>query len=61
MDRQTVIYDWYCRMLLESGLTDFWLAKGDLTQARSDAECLLKRTPATPERPWRALAWEANV
>ncbi|HEX4168301.1 MAG TPA: AAA family ATPase [Bryobacteraceae bacterium] len=61
MDRQTVIYDWYCRILLELGLTEFWLAKGDLPQARSYAQRLLKRTQATPERTWQALAWEANA
>jgi tetratricopeptide (TPR) repeat protein len=61
MDRHTVIYDWYCQILLKSGLTEFWLAKGDLPQARSHAECLLKRTQATPERTWQALAWEANA
>ncbi|HEX4168282.1 MAG TPA: hypothetical protein VHZ55_22685 [Bryobacteraceae bacterium] len=61
MDRQTVIYDWYTRILLESGLTEFWLAKDDLPQARSHAERLLKRTQATPERTWQALAREANA
>jgi tetratricopeptide (TPR) repeat protein len=61
MNRQTVIHDWYCRMLLESGLTEFWLAKGDLLQARFHAEQLLTITQATAERTWQALAWEANA
>jgi hypothetical protein len=61
MDRQTVIHDWYCRFPLESGLTELWLAKGDLVQARSQADQLLSITQATAERTWQALAWEANA
>jgi tetratricopeptide (TPR) repeat protein len=61
MDHQTVIHDWYCRMPLESGLTELWLAKGDLAQARSHAEQLLSITQATAERTWQALACEANA
>ncbi len=61
MDQQAVIHDWYTRMLLESGLTEVWLAKADLTKARSQAERFLKATLATAERTWQALAWEANA
>jgi hypothetical protein len=48
-------------MLLESGLTEVWLAKGDLVQARPQAERFLEVTLATKERTWQALAWEANA
>jgi hypothetical protein len=61
MGRQTVIQDWYFRILLETGLTEFWLAKGDLLQARFHAEQFLTITQATAERTWQALAWEANA
>jgi tetratricopeptide (TPR) repeat protein len=61
MDRQVVIFDWYRRLMLESGLTELWLAKGDLGQARAEAELFLKATLATAERTWQALAWEANA
>jgi DNA-binding winged helix-turn-helix (wHTH) protein/tetratricopeptide (TPR) repeat protein len=61
MDHKAVIHDWYCRMLLESGFTELWLAKGDLTQARSHADQLLRITEATAERTWQALAWEVNA
>ena len=61
MDRQAVIHDWYTRMLLESGLTEVWFAKADLTKAQSQAEWFLKATLATAERTWQALAWEANA
>jgi hypothetical protein len=49
------IHDWYCRMVLEAGLTDLWLAKGDLTQARPEAERFLELTLATAERTWQAV------
>jgi tetratricopeptide (TPR) repeat protein len=61
MDRRPVIHDWYCRMMLEGALTELWLAKGDLTQARPEAERFLELTRATAERTWQALAWEINA
>jgi len=61
MERQPVIHDWYCRIILEQALTDTWLAKGDLTQARPEAERFLELTLATAERTWQSLAWEANA
>lgn len=61
MNHVIVIHDWYCRMLLESGLIELSLAKGDLLQARSHAEQFLNLTQATAERTWQALAWEANA
>ncbi len=61
MERQRVIHDWYCRMLLESALTDLWLAQGDLAQARPQAERFLHATLVTAERTWQALAWDANA
>jgi len=61
MDRRPVIHDWYCRMMLEGALTELWLAKGDLTRARPEAERFLELTRATAERTWQALAWEMNA
>jgi tetratricopeptide (TPR) repeat protein len=61
MDRQPVIHDWYIRMMLGQALTDAWLAKGDLTQARAEAERFLELTLPTAERTWQALAWEASA
>jgi DNA-binding winged helix-turn-helix (wHTH) protein/tetratricopeptide (TPR) repeat protein len=61
MDRQPVIHDWYIRMMLGQALTDAWLAKGDLTQARPEAERFLESTLATAERTWQALAWETSA
>ena len=61
MNQQMVIVDWYWRMQLQSSLTELWLAKGDLKQARTEAERFLEVTLATAERTWQALAWEANA
>jgi tetratricopeptide (TPR) repeat protein len=61
MERQIGIFDWYWRMPLELGLTELWLAKGDLPQARLQAERVLEVTLGTAERTWQALAWDANA
>jgi tetratricopeptide (TPR) repeat protein len=61
MDRSTVIFVWIRRMPLESALTELWLAKGDLVQARPQAERFLKIALGTAEHTWHALAWEANA
>jgi tetratricopeptide (TPR) repeat protein len=61
MDQQMVIMDWYWRMQLQSSLTELWLAKGALKQARIEAEGFLQVTLATAERTWQALAWETNA
>ena len=61
MDRQPVIHDWYCRMMLGQTLTDVWLAKDDLMQAGPEAERFLALTLTTAERTWQALAWEAST
>jgi DNA-binding winged helix-turn-helix (wHTH) protein/tetratricopeptide (TPR) repeat protein len=60
MDRPATLV-WYWRMPLESALTELWLAKGDLAQARPQAESFLKIALATAEHTWQALAWEVNA
>ncbi|MGO9241481.1 MAG: ATP-binding protein [Bryobacteraceae bacterium] len=60
MDRQRTLNEWYWRILLESGLTELWLAERDLTLARPQAERFLSLTLTTAQRTWQALAWEAN-
>jgi len=60
MDRPAVIFDWYWRMRLESALTELWLAKGDLAQARPQAESFLKVTLATAEHTWQAAGMECE-
>jgi DNA-binding winged helix-turn-helix (wHTH) protein/tetratricopeptide (TPR) repeat protein len=61
MDRQSVVLDWYLRMPLAAGLTELWLAKGDLVRGRQQAERFLDTALATTERTWQGLAWEANA
>jgi DNA-binding winged helix-turn-helix (wHTH) protein/tetratricopeptide (TPR) repeat protein len=61
MDRRSNLNDWYWRMPPESGLTELWLAEGNLAQARLQAERFLSVTLTAAERTWQALAWEANA
>ena len=60
-DRQKLLSGWYWCMILESGLTELWLAERNLTRARSQAKRFLSITLTTAERTWQALAWEANA
>jgi hypothetical protein len=48
-------------MLLQSGLSELWLAKGDLAQARVQGRTFLNAAMATAERTWQARAWETNA
>jgi DNA-binding winged helix-turn-helix (wHTH) protein len=61
MEEQPLMDDWYSRMRLQWGFTEAYLAKGDLAQARPEAELFLQLTMSTEERTWRALALEANA
>jgi tetratricopeptide (TPR) repeat protein len=61
MDTPPVVFAWYWRVPLESALAELWLAKGDLAQARPQAERFLEIALATAEHTWQALAWEANA
>ena len=61
MDQHPMMNDWYYRMPLQRALTDAWLSKGDLAQARVEAKQFLQVTLATEERMFRALAFEANA
>jgi DNA-binding winged helix-turn-helix (wHTH) protein len=53
--------DWYWRALIESALTELWLAKGEFTRARPHAEESLKLALATDESTLRAQALEARA
>ena len=61
MDRPAVMFAWYWRMPLEFAPAELWLAKGDLAQARPQAESFLKIELATAEHTWRALPWVVNA
>ena len=55
------MFAWYWRMPLEFAPAELWLAKGDLAQARPQAESFLKIALATAEHVWQAPAWEVNT
>lgn len=50
MDHQKLIFDWYFRMLLESALTELWLAKADLPGSGPKR----RGSSASHWRPWSA-------
>jgi DNA-binding winged helix-turn-helix (wHTH) protein/tetratricopeptide (TPR) repeat protein len=52
---------WYWRMTAQLGLSDVWLASGDLPKARSEAESLLQSALSTADPDLQALAWELKT
>ena len=61
MDQHPMYADWYSRLSLQRALTEAWLSKGDLENARLEAAEFLKITLATEEHTFRALAFEVNT
>jgi len=61
MNRRRLIYDDYCRFLLESALTELWLARRDFSQACAQSQRFLEFALGAEERTWQALAWDANT
>jgi DNA-binding winged helix-turn-helix (wHTH) protein/tetratricopeptide (TPR) repeat protein len=61
MEGHPVIFDWYWRLSVESGLAELWLAKGDLARATLQAERALELALATDERTYQALAWDVRA
>jgi hypothetical protein len=58
---EAVINTWYLRNPVEAALTDCWLTKGDLAEARVQAKRFLEFALTTPNHPYQSLAWEANA
>jgi tetratricopeptide (TPR) repeat protein len=61
LDRQPLMDGWYQSMSFQAGLAELWLRKGDLAQARREAERFLDVALSTAERTYQGLAWEANA
>jgi hypothetical protein len=60
MDRHPVMFDWYWRMAVVSGVTELQLATGDRVRAQTEAGHFLEIALATADRHWQGLAWEVN-
>jgi DNA-binding winged helix-turn-helix (wHTH) protein/tetratricopeptide (TPR) repeat protein len=56
LDRERVLMDWILRLLLHDGLSRYWLAQGELAQARREAEALRELAAPPGERSYLALA-----
>jgi DNA-binding winged helix-turn-helix (wHTH) protein/tetratricopeptide (TPR) repeat protein len=52
---------WYWRMNAQLGLSNVWLASGNLRKARLDADRFLQSALSTAEPNLHALAWEVNA
>jgi DNA-binding winged helix-turn-helix (wHTH) protein len=61
LDQLPMMTDWTQRTPLQLALTEAWLSKGDLQNARVEAELCLRVTLATEEHTWRGLAYEVNA
>jgi DNA-binding winged helix-turn-helix (wHTH) protein/tetratricopeptide (TPR) repeat protein len=53
--------DWYWRIVARHGLSDTWLAKGNLANASLQAEAVLQAALSTDEPSLKALAWEMKT
>src|SRR5262249_56285352 len=54
-------YHWYWRMNAVLGVSNVWLASGNLRQARLEADRFLESTLSTAEPNLRALAWDLEA
>jgi tetratricopeptide (TPR) repeat protein len=52
---------WYWRMIAQLGLSDVWLASGDLRKARLAADRFLRSALATADPNLHALAWDVDA
>jgi DNA-binding winged helix-turn-helix (wHTH) protein/tetratricopeptide (TPR) repeat protein len=52
---------WYWRMIAQLGLSDVWLASGNLPKARLAADRFLESALATAEPNLHALAWDVDA
>jgi tetratricopeptide (TPR) repeat protein len=56
LDRERSLMDWILRIPLHYGLSRYWLAQGELAQARRDAEALYRLATAPGERTYLSLS-----
>jgi len=52
---------WFWRMTAQLGLSNVWLASGNLANARGEADAFLESALATADPHIRALAWEMKT
>jgi tetratricopeptide (TPR) repeat protein len=52
---------WFWRMTAQLGLSNVWLASGDLAKARCEADAFLESALSTADPHLQALAWEMKA
>src|SRR4029079_9964704 len=55
LERERGLMDWILRMLMHNGLSRYWLYRGDLAQARREAELVCELAAGPGERTYLAL------
>jgi DNA-binding winged helix-turn-helix (wHTH) protein/tetratricopeptide (TPR) repeat protein len=60
-DRTKFFLQWYWHMNAQLGLSDVWLASGNLRKARLEADRFLQSALSTAEPNLQALAWEVEA
>jgi len=56
LERERSLMDWVLRILLHDGLSRYWLAQGELSPARREAQALREQAARPGERTYLALA-----
>jgi tetratricopeptide (TPR) repeat protein len=56
LGRERILMDWILRLPLHDGLSRYWLAQGELAQARCEAEALRQLASQPGERTYLALS-----
>ena len=60
-ERTRFFLHWYWRMSAQLGLSNVWLASGNLRKARCDADRFLQSALSTAEPNLHALAWDVDA
>ena len=61
MERETVAYGWYFRVLIEIAFVKVFLASGNLSEAQAHAKYGVELACATAEHTNQAFAWHASA
>ena len=59
MRQQPLMDDWFRSLPLQAAFVELWLQKGDLRQARQEAERFLEVSLGTAEHTYQGLAWDS--
>ncbi len=61
MNSHLIVFDWCFRLFLHAAMTEYWLAEGDLIQARNEARLYSSLALKTESFTYAALALEVSA